>query len=334
MINIIITVDYEIFGNGRGDVRRHIINPMNNLLNIAKRYSVPLTIMFEVYEYLAYEKFEEEFKKKLRYSPAREIKSQIISAYDEGHDVQLHIHPQFVDMEYKNGNFILKYPTFSIGDFQQRKIYEILRRGKDIIREMINIDPVVIRLSNMPWDEPPENTLKPMVDLHFKAHSLALSENSKNTHCGFWKTNNTNIFEIPIYTIPVSFWEYFTIRRLFIMGYLYAHDLSNIKRRSNFQPKNMNHKRYLAKWDFSKLNAQQMIHFLDLALKKYNYKDLEIPLVMIGHTKDFFNKRNFGMFLETVEKKYVSRDIVQFTTFRDFLNIVDRGEYYESYCSK
>jgi len=334
MINIIITVDYEIFGNGRGDVRKHIIKPMNDLINIAKRYSVPLTIMFEVYEYLAYEKFNDEFKKRLEYSPARKIKSQIIGAYNDGHDVQLHIHPQFVDMEYKNGNFILKYPTFSIGDFPQNKIYKILKKGKDVVREITNTDPVVIRLSNMPWDEPPENALKPIADLNFKAHSLALSENSKNTSCGFWKINNTNIFEIPIYTMPVSFWEYFTIRRLLVMGYLYANDLSNIKHGTPPKTKNTGHKKYLAKWDFSKLNAKQMIHFLDIALKKYNYKELEIPLVMIGHTKDFFNKRNFEKFLEIVGKKYASHNIAQFTTFKDFLKVVGKGGYYESYCSK
>ena len=62
-----------------------------------------------------------------------------------------------------------------------------------------------------------------------------------------------------------------------------------------------------------------MLAFLDYAVKKYNHQDCEVPLVMIGHTKDFFNERNFEQFLELATKKYVDKGIARFSTFPEFV---------------
>lgn len=107
MINILITIDYEIFGKGRGDVREHIIKPMENILEICNRHDVSITIFLEIMEYFAFEKYDEELKEKFGYSPMEEIKDQINRAYDEGHDVQLHIHPQFRNMRFDGDRFVL-----------------------------------------------------------------------------------------------------------------------------------------------------------------------------------------------------------------------------------
>ena len=51
MKNIILTLDYELYGNGSGNVFRHIIEPTEKILSIAERYNVKITIFFEVIEY-------------------------------------------------------------------------------------------------------------------------------------------------------------------------------------------------------------------------------------------------------------------------------------------
>jgi len=76
------------------------------------------------------------------------------------------------------------------------------------------------------------------------------------------------------------------------------------------------------KWDISKLSYKEMMRFLEYAIKTYDYENYEIPLVMIGHTKDFFNDKNFEKFIKTTKERYESDDISRFTTFADFNKII------------
>jgi len=51
MTNLCLTLDYELFGSGKGDVFQHIIEPTYRLLNICAEHDIKLTIFFEVVEY-------------------------------------------------------------------------------------------------------------------------------------------------------------------------------------------------------------------------------------------------------------------------------------------
>jgi len=101
MINIVITADYEIFGNGSGDVRDCLISPTNEILRICNDYGVKLTLFFEVVEYWAYKRNEEEGNlNHLEYRPSVLMEQQAIDAIRDGHDVQLHLHPQWLGSHY------------------------------------------------------------------------------------------------------------------------------------------------------------------------------------------------------------------------------------------
>ena len=45
----------------------------------------------------------------------------------------------------------------------------------------------------------------------------------------------------------------------------------------------------------------------------------EVPLVMLGHSNIFFNKRGFEKFLKTVNEKYLPTGKVRFSTFQEFV---------------
>jgi hypothetical protein len=92
---LLLTVDYEIFGNGTGDVRQHIVEPTERMARICEKYSIPLTIFFEVEEYLAFCRYARDLEKALGYDPARLIREQVRSLVRRGNDFQLHLHPQW-----------------------------------------------------------------------------------------------------------------------------------------------------------------------------------------------------------------------------------------------
>ena len=60
MAKFLLTLDYELFGNGSGDVFKHIIDPTYKLLALADKYNVKFTFFFEVIEYW---KLKEEWDK-------------------------------------------------------------------------------------------------------------------------------------------------------------------------------------------------------------------------------------------------------------------------------
>lgn len=49
MKNILLTLDYELFGNGNGDVFKHIIEPTNILLALAEKYNAKYTFSLKLW---------------------------------------------------------------------------------------------------------------------------------------------------------------------------------------------------------------------------------------------------------------------------------------------
>jgi len=335
MINAIITIDYEIFGNGRGDVREHIINPMENILKICNRHNVSITIFLEMMEYFAFEKYDKELRDELGYSPMKEIRDQINRAYDDGHDVQLHIHPQFKNMRFDGDCFVLDQDLKPYRELKSDEVKAILDLCKNKLESIINSEDYecnCLRLSNIGWTKVPKNTVKPMKELGFVVHSL--SQNIPNNDKGYWKMEE-GIYEIPIHSKKAEFTELLSLKKLFIFTYMWAHYGDNLIDNVLFRPftllRSVANLKYQndsdgrdngnskPKWDLSKSTYREIIQFLDIAKKRYDYQNKEIPLVMIGHTKNFFVKKDLDQFLNYVTTH--RSDEIRFRSMNDYINI-------------
>lgn len=109
MRHVLFTIDYEIFGNGSGDVRQHVVDPTERMARIAERYEMPLVIYVEVEEYLAFQRHAAELTLALGYDPARLIREQMHDLARRGHDVQLHLHPEWYGSRLINGRWQLDF---------------------------------------------------------------------------------------------------------------------------------------------------------------------------------------------------------------------------------
>lgn len=141
MKSVLLTLDYELYGNGSGDVFEHMIRPTDRLLRIADEYGVRFTIFFEVIEYL---KLKEEWEKgnSMGYAsdPIKAIEDQIVDAFRRGHDVQLHIHPQWIDAEFVDGRWTVDLSQWRLGGYigsGERSLENILRLGKQTIEHLL-----------------------------------------------------------------------------------------------------------------------------------------------------------------------------------------------------
>ena len=141
MKSFIFTLDYELYGNGSGNVFKHIIEPTNILLEIAGKYHVKFTFFFEVVEYW---KLKEEWSKGNRMgydqNPIEAMEVQLKKAYQSGHDIQLHLHPQWVDAQWVNGRWIVNLDCWRLGGYHGDGEYSLeglLEKGKRTIEEII-----------------------------------------------------------------------------------------------------------------------------------------------------------------------------------------------------
>ena len=141
-MDLALTLDYELFGNGSGDVFSDIINPTYEILSLCNKYNAKITIFFEVIEYL---KLKEEWNNgnKMGYeeNPAIAMESQIKEALTLGHDVQLHIHPQWLNAKYVNNqwqvdnNWCMKDIPLEKNNQFNTDLKTVLKKGKEIAIE-------------------------------------------------------------------------------------------------------------------------------------------------------------------------------------------------------
>lgn len=142
MKSLILTLDYELYGNGSGNVFSNIIEPTNALLEIAQKYGVHFTFFFEVIEYW---KLKEEWEKgnTMGYveNPIKAIEEQLCRAYRMGHDIQLHLHPQWVDAYFGNQSWHVNNKEWKLGTYCRTgdfSLENLLRKGKRTIAEILS----------------------------------------------------------------------------------------------------------------------------------------------------------------------------------------------------
>lgn len=333
MLHIIITIDYEIFGDGSGNVLEHIVYPTERILQLCNTYEVPITIMFEINEYLKFIEYDDNLREDLGYSPAEIIKEQVIKALAMGHDVQLHIHPQWIDATYENMEWIIPNPLRSITDLKDEEIDEAIRKGKNELENLVrssDFDYVccAMRLSNLPWEEAPAEVILPMKKNGIKVHTLSAANNEKNNEKGYWSLDSENeVFEIPIHSIDRSvFFLFLKFHRLKTALYRRQFSKPNVYTKNILNGKSQYRnffsfltRKYSFKWDLCKQSAAEMLRFLDLGMKRYDHQKYQVPLVMISHSKDFFNDKNLENFFSTVKDRHLMMGDVRFSTLQEFV---------------
>jgi hypothetical protein len=137
---LVLSIDYEIFGNGSGDVRQHIIQPTDHMAAIAGRYGVPLTIYVELEECLAFERNASLLRSSLGYNPSDLIRNQVRVLARRGHDIQLHLHPEWYGARLENGRWRLDHTrqtVDSLFDTQEETTRYIADR-KAALEEIVN----------------------------------------------------------------------------------------------------------------------------------------------------------------------------------------------------
>lgn len=340
MIHLALSLDYEIFGNGAGDVMRDVVYPTSRLLDICDRHGAKMTIMFEVGEYWAFGRCDEQLQRDLGYSPSGVMKKQIIEATERGHDVQLHLHPQWIGAEYGRGVWQLRNSYWRLADLpdgfgseeQVTSITGALFRGKRTLEDVLkpvkaDYKCVCFRAGGF-YAQPSRHIIRAMKRVGLRADSSVVKGFRKTepfvvdysqveTGKAVWWTADTdlteegtpgeNIIELSISSRIEPYWKNFKMTKL--QTALWRRKAEKIGGGKDAAGKHITSlpsgrtvlksllKKHVSTFDFCKLSCQDMLKRIQ------GLDDLEQqPVVMIGHSKDFANDRQFEEFLATLSR--------------------------------
>ena len=118
MKNIILTIDYELYlGSKTGDVRSCMIEPTQQLSALLANNGSKMTVFWDILHY--YKLLEHQTKFNELKEVALMIEEQILSLASEGHDIQLHLHPHWLDAVYKNNKWNFNYTRFKLQNLSE-----------------------------------------------------------------------------------------------------------------------------------------------------------------------------------------------------------------------
>jgi hypothetical protein len=346
VIQLILSLDYEIFGNGAGDVRREMIEPTRRLLALCDGYGAQITVMFEVGEYWAMQEAENAGALRLDYSPSHEIEQQLQQAVRGGHDVQLHLHPWWIDAHFTGDGWQLHpeyrrltdLPHGTGSEDDPLSLVGALCRGRHtleaIVKPMRPEYTCGVYRAAMFWGQPSGELIGGLRQAGLVADSSVIpglyetapvptDYREAPSAAGYWWTSahdigrsgprGKHLLEFPVYSRL----------RPYVCNFKWTKLCTTVKRRLAEQTNPSGHgmmgarkssdsfaqvlrklgTRQPWKYDFCKLSTGDMIRGLRRAIRddRRVEDDVGTPVVMLGHSKDFWNDANLKAFLRFVQ---------------------------------
>lgn len=324
MIEVIFTLDYEIYGNGTGSLKKLVYEPAERLKVIFEKNSSRLVVFVEVAEL-------EMIEAKCADPAIDLVKRQLDDFRSMGYEVGLHLHPQWYNARHKDAEWQLDYGEYNLCRLSPDRIDRIISRSIAYLRRLLGApgyNPLSFRAGN--WLLQPTGVVAKSLAKHgiridssvFKGglqhqHHLDYRRSRKNGY--YWAfSEDVNVpdprgilLEIPTFTKMVPIWKMFTAKRIGVQqkGPARTHDhqkrLARLRDFSRF--------RHPMKLDFCRLTAAEMIRMLDQEMEKDRRNpSIFRPIVAIGHTKDLVDLASIESFLS-----YLRGKDVPISTFRD-----------------
>jgi hypothetical protein len=350
MLKAIFTLDYEIHGNGDGCPYALMVEPTERMLRQFDAYGAKLTILADIAEILKFRQYAEEFgRDDYHYF---KIIGQLRDAIRRGHDVQLHIHASYFNAKFEEGRWRQDWSEYDFAGLKPERLREIVRQGKEFLESLLRpVNPhyrcSVFRAAN--WSvSPSKNVVRALVENGFTIDTSIFKYGRRDGLVNFDYTNACSglvpwraaeedlcaadaggkLFEFPIYSENRWVGAFLTPQRIYraCVGRLHRFSGSRENIPSNpaaQPPRNAPKKshwlgrKHAWKADFNQCSGRQLIRALERAETQYGTPGVELPFVLIGHSKLFtgFNEWSLRSFLAFVK---ANPDRFGFGKFCDF----------------
>jgi hypothetical protein len=134
-IQLVLTDDWELRGDGSGNMRRLQFDTIRRLCDLYEQHGLRGSFNAEVLQQLAHLRVGEEHSELA--ALAGEWEEIIKDVYGRGHDVQLHLHPQWVRARYVGGRWELS-DRWSMLDYSREEIDTMLGEAKQYLEALLS----------------------------------------------------------------------------------------------------------------------------------------------------------------------------------------------------
>lgn len=324
MINVIFTVDYELYGDGTGSLRKLVYEPALQLEEVFREYGAKFVVFAELCELEKIEAYGAD--------PAIDlVKRQLADLLRRGYEIALHLHPQWAKAHHKAGKWFLDYGEYNLCTLKPARIAAIVEGALRYCRYALDdsaYTPLSFRAGN--WLFQPTAPAATILASHgiridssvFKgglqrAHGLDYRATQEYGY--FWPFDqdvnqvdpNGPSLEVPIYTKMVRPWKMGTRKRLSFsprLGSGSGTKAGKINRAADFLRWN-----YPLKLDFTRMTLDEMLSVAQEIIEEDRLRpSIYRPIVAISHTKDLRDVQTIRRFL-----LFLKENRIPVCTFRD-----------------
>jgi peptidoglycan/xylan/chitin deacetylase (PgdA/CDA1 family) len=141
---ICITLDYELcLGRKTGSVYNTLIFPMEELVKVLDKYNVKATLMVDSAYLLMLKKLKGDFV--TLENDYNMIVSQLKKLSDNGHSIQLHIHPQWYYSHFDGKEWKLDFKHYKLSDMDKNDVSSYFKESKLLLESIIGKSVVAFR---------------------------------------------------------------------------------------------------------------------------------------------------------------------------------------------
>ncbi len=333
MIGLVLTLDYEIYGNGEGSVQKLVIEPTRDFIEICEKFNAKATIFVEVAELVKMREYSD-FE-----TDVSEIETQLKHLHQNGHDIQLHIHPWWFNAQYQDGKWKMDYELSSLCHLNTEKIFYYVNKCKHYLVNLFKNSDRTYKCgayragywSMVPTQNMHDALLKADINIDSSVYKWGvlqtelMSFDYRNAHSNLkpWfvkredvnlvdpnPSNPSRLLEVPIYAEHQRGFRFLNRKRIYLMRKVKSAMLENSADKGNiyFGSKLAEKLRQLIyrqakKLDFCKCTIREMKQMTANIINR-DLSDGYLPVVAIGHSKDFIYKNDLKTYLSYIKETY------------------------------
>lgn len=233
-MKVYLSFDYELyFGAYSGSANNCIIEPTQQLLNIAEKHGIYLNFFIDSGYLLALEKYSKRYPS-VAYEQ-KQVYKQLMQLSEAGHDCQLHIHPHWEDSYYDGNSWKMNTARYRLDHFSDSQIQEIITSYFNITKAISGKAPIAYRAGGWclpPWDKVAHTFKKlgvwidsTVYENGFTDQELVKFDFRKAPQLDQWMFENNPVepdpvgyfLELPISSVhlsPIFFWNLYVKGRL------------------------------------------------------------------------------------------------------------------------
>ncbi len=325
MIKCIFTLDYEIYGNGTGALNELVYEPTERLLRVFEKWGAHFVNYVEVSEFEQIEAAGTD--------PAIElVKQQVKEMHRSGHEIALHLHPQWYNARFDQGRWELDYSEYNLCTLPQPRIAEIVDRAVNYLGYMVDdrhFHPISFRAGNwlfQPTQIAAQELSRRGLRIDSSVFKGGLQRNNELDYRpamknGYYWPFSSDVnrpdpagqwLELPIYAEMVRPWKMATSKRMGLgtspgatQGGAQKKPRVSLRAKIN-RALDFMRPGYPLKFDFCRMTLAELTSMMDrvIALDRHDPDSLK-PIVAIGHSKDLNDLPTVDAFLSYLREKNI-----------------------------